>query len=389
MEKIRIGISRCLLGDKVRYDGGHKHDRYITDTLGQYFEWVPVCPEVEYGLPVPREAMRLVGNPDSPRLLTIRTGINHTEGMQKWAEDRLDGLEKEGLCGFIFKSRSPSSGMQGVKVYTESGMSNRKGVGIFARAFMNKFPLLPAEDDGRLNDPKLRENFIERIFVLKRWQEFIKKNGLPKDLVNFHAEHKLLMLAHSPKHVTILGRYAAGSKDYAGKLNQNMSSGRCRDIPEQTVERRGSSVFVAHVLPSRLNRSISKSSEAERERLKPLERNERVCEGCSDTDGGSNDKPGLNDVYFETMSEGLRLLPTAKKHTNVLHHIMGYFKKQLSIDEKQELLDIIENYHKGLIPLIVPVTLLCHYVRKYDEPYLKRQYYLNPHPLELMLRNHV
>jgi uncharacterized protein YbgA (DUF1722 family)/uncharacterized protein YbbK (DUF523 family) len=314
MEKIKIGISRCLLGDKVRYDGGHKHDRYITDTLGQYFEWVPVCPEVEYGLPIPREAMRLVGNPDSPRLLTIRTGVDHTDGMQKWAGERIARLEKEGLCGFIFKSRSPSSGMQGVKVYTESGMPSQKGVGIFAGAFMKHFSLLPAEDDGRLNDPKLRENFIERVFVFQRWQEFIKKGGFSKDLVNFHTEHKLLMLAHIPKHVTILGRYIAGSKGYAGKLN---------------------------------------------------------------------------DVYIETMSEDLRLLPTTKKHTNVLHHIMGYFKKQLSTDEKQELLDIIESYHKGLIPLIAPITLLNHYVRKYNEPYLKRQYYLNPHPLELMLRNHV
>lgn len=314
MEKIKIGISRCLLGDKVRYDGGHKHDRYITDTLGQYFEWVPVCPEVECGLPVPREAMRLVGNPDSPRLLTIRTGIDHTEGMQKWAGERIAGLEKEGLCGFIFKSRSPSSGMQGVKVYTESGMPSRKGVGIFAAAFMKHFSLLPAEDDGRLNDTRLRENFIERVFVFKRWQEFIGNGGSAKDLINFHTEHKLLMLAHSPKHVTALGRYVADPKTYAGKLNE---------------------------------------------------------------------------AYMDTMSECLRLLPTAKKHTNVLHHIMGYFKKTLSTDEKQELLEIIENYYKGLIPLIVPVTLLKHYVRKYGETYLKRQYYLNPHPLELMLRNHV
>jgi len=171
MEKIRIGISRCLLGDKVRYDGGHKHNRYITDTLGQYLEWVPVCPEVEYGLPVPREAMRLVGNPDSPRLLTIRTGIDHTEGMQKWAEEKITGLAKEGLCGFIFKSRSPSSGMQGVTVYSENGIPSWEGTGIFAGIFMKHFPLLPAEDDERLNDSKIRENFIERVFAFHRWQE--------------------------------------------------------------------------------------------------------------------------------------------------------------------------------------------------------------------------
>jgi len=200
MEKIRVGVSRCLLGDKVRYDGRQKRDRYITDTLGQYFEWVPVCPEVEYGLPIPREAMRLVGNPDSPRLLTIRTCIDHTDGMQKWAEKRITGLEKEGLCGFIFKSGSPSSGMQGVKVYTENnapipplrlssrsggkggerifGAPSQKGVGIFAGAFMKRFPLLPVEDDERLNDPKLREIFIERVFIFRGWQEFIKLGGL-------------------------------------------------------------------------------------------------------------------------------------------------------------------------------------------------------------------
>ncbi len=314
MEKIKIGISRCLLGDKVRYDGGHKHDRYITDTLGRYFEWVPVCPEVECGLPIPREAMRLVGNPDSPRLMTIKTHIDHTEGMKKWAAKRMEDLKQEGLCGFIFKSRSPSSGMQGVKVYSENGMPSHKGVGVFAGTFMSAFPLLPAEDDGRLNDPKLRENFIERVFVFKRWQEFIDRDGSPKGLIDFHTRHKLLMLAHSPKHVTVLGRYVADPKAYAGKLKES---------------------------------------------------------------------------YIETLSEGMRLLPTAKKHTNVLQHIMGYFKKQLTGDEKQELLEIIESYYKGILPLIVPVTILNHYVRKHNEPYLKKQYYLNPHPLELMLRNHV
>lgn len=314
MEKITIGISTCLLGEKVRYDGGHKHDHYITDTLGRYFDWVPVCPEVGCGLPVPREAMRLVGNPEDPRLLTIRTRIDHTDRMKGWAQKKLDELAKEGLSGFIFKSRSPSSGMQGVKVYSESGMPGHRGAGIFAKAFMERFPLLPAEDDGRLNDPKLRENFIERVFVFKRWQEFLEKGGSLSDLVNFHTGHKLLVMAHSPQHVITLGRYVAGTGGYGGRLN---------------------------------------------------------------------------DLYIETMMEALHLVATSRKNTNVLSHIMGYFKKQLTGDEKQELLEIIEHYYKGLIPLVVPVTILNHYVRKYNEPYLKRQHYLNPHPLELMLRNHV
>jgi uncharacterized protein YbbK (DUF523 family) len=174
MAKIKIGISSCLLGEKVRYDGGHKLDRYITDTLGQFFEWVPVCPEVEYGLSVPREEMHLMGNLGSPRLVTIHTGIDHTEGMLKWAKKKLRELEKEGLCGFIFKSKSPSSGIGGVKVYTPSGVMSQKGVGIFGGAFIQYFPLIPVIDEGRLQDPDLRENFIERVFVYKRWKEFLE-----------------------------------------------------------------------------------------------------------------------------------------------------------------------------------------------------------------------
>jgi uncharacterized protein YbbK (DUF523 family) len=173
MEKIKIGISACLLGEKVRYDGGHSLDRYITETLGQYFEWFPVCPEVEYGLPVPREAMHLTGEPASPRLVTIRTGIDHTDGMKKWAADKLSRLEKEDLCGFIFKSKSPSSGIGGIKVYSSSGITN-KGTGIFGGAFMHYFPLVPAIDDGRLHNPDLRENFLQQVLAYNRRQEFLK-----------------------------------------------------------------------------------------------------------------------------------------------------------------------------------------------------------------------
>ncbi len=314
MEKIRIGVSRCLLGENVRYDGGHQHDRYITETLGKYFEYVPVCPEVEYGLPIPRESLRLVGDPANPRLVTLKTGIDHTDGMKAWSQERLKGLASEQLSGFIFKSRSPSSGMQSIKVYGPSGMPVHKGVGIFARAFMDQFPLLPVEDDGRLHDPVLRENFIERVFVFRRWQEFLRQGASAKGLIDFQRDHKLLFMAHSPKHLTDLGRLVSGQKVQA---------------------------------------------------------------------------EGLTDRYADGMMAGLKLIATTKKNTNVLSHIMGYFKKVLSADEKQELLDIIEQYHGGLVPLVVPLTLIKHYVRKYDEPYLKEQWYLNPHPVELMLRNHV
>jgi uncharacterized protein YbgA (DUF1722 family)/uncharacterized protein YbbK (DUF523 family) len=315
MEKIKIGISSCLLGEKVRYDGGHRLDNFIKETLGQFFEWVPVCPEVEYGLPVPRESMHLVGDPDSPRLVTIHTGVDHTEGMLKWAREKLKKLEKVDICGFIFKSRSPSSGIRGVKVHIPSGMPSRTGAGIFGRAFMRYFPIIPVIDDGRLHAPKLRENFIERVFVYKRWKEFLKKGSSIRDLITFHTEHKLLILSHSPRHLNSIGKLVASAKKYT--------------------------------------------------------------------------KENLSSEYIKILTEGLQLLATVKKNTNVLLHIAGYFKKQLSPEDKQELHEVIEYYHKGYVPLIVPIILIKHYLRKFDEPYLKRQYYLNPHPLELMLRNHV
>jgi len=165
-EKIRVGISACLLGEKVRYDGGHKLDPFLKDTLGQYVEWLPVCPEVETGLPVPREAMRLVGDPETPRLLTIKTGIDLTDRMQTWSQRRLRELESEDLCGFVFKSRSPSCGIQGVEVFTASGQQNITGSGIFCAAFMARFPLVPVVDEGSLQDMQLRRKFLDRLGCL-------------------------------------------------------------------------------------------------------------------------------------------------------------------------------------------------------------------------------
>jgi uncharacterized protein YbgA (DUF1722 family)/uncharacterized protein YbbK (DUF523 family) len=315
MEKIRLGISTCLLGENVRYDGGHKLDRFLTDTLGQYVEYVPVCPEVECGLPVPRKSMHLEGDHESPRLVTLRTRQDMTERMVSWAKSRVVELEKEGLCGFIFKSDSPSSGMERVRVYKEKGMPVKKGVGMFARIFMEHYPLLPVEDEGRLHDPKLRENFVERIFTLKRWREVLAKKESRGNLVDFHTQHKLLILSHSPKHYQIMGKLVAKAKE----------------IPLKS----------------------------------------------------------LYQQYQTILMEALQLKTTPKKNANVLMHMMGYFKEQLSSDEKQELLGVIDHYRQEYIPLIVPMTLINHYVRKYDQPYLKQQVYLNPHPLELQLRNHV
>ena len=315
MEKIKLGISSCLLGEKVRFDGGHRWDRFITDTLGNYVEFVAVCPEVESGLSVPREAMRLVGDPAHPRLLTVRTGMDHTERLVTWARRRVQELAAQDLCGFIFKSKSPSSGMARVKVYNDQGVPAPRGVGIFARIFMERFPGLPVADEGRLHNPALRENFIERLFVLKRWRELLAQNPGIGSLVDFHTRHKLLILAHSPSHYRDLGKLVA----------------RAREIP-----------------------------------LKKL-----------------------SAGYQTLLLEALRLQATPRKNANVLYHLMGYFKKQLTADEKQELLEVIEAYRREYVPLIVPITLINHYVRKYRQPYLQEQYYLNPHPLELKLRNHV
>ena len=312
---IKIGVSTCLLGEKVRFDGGHKHNRYITQTLGQFFEFVPVCPESECGLGIPREAMRLVGSVDRPRLVTNKTGIDHTDQMLTWANGRLDTLRKENLCGFIFKKDSPSSGLFRVKVYNDKGQPVKTGRGLFAAAFTARFPRIPVEEEGRLHDPVLRENFIERVFALRRWRVVLEKKKTMGSLVDFHTREKLLFMAHSPKHYREMGRLVA--------------------------------------------------------------------------DGKKHNVTELYDRYEGMLTEALGLRATVSKHTNVLMHVMGYFKKQLSGDEKQELLELIGNYRNGNLPLIVPVTLLNHFVRKYSQPYLSVQTYLNPHPLDLQLRNHV
>lgn len=313
-EKIKLGISSCLLGEKVRYDGGHKLDPFLRDTVGRYVEWVRVCPEVESGLPVPREAMHLMGDPDSPRLVTINSGIDHTNRVLRWTKRNISAPERTGLCGHVFKTRSPSCGLSGVKLYAPHGTLLGTGPGIFARMFVERFPVLPVVEERSLYNPVVRENFIERVFVFKRWQEYLRKDGSRGGLVSFHTANKLFILAHSPKHYTILGKLVADAKQYR---------------PD-----------------------------------------------------------ALHAKYISTLMEGLRLLATVKKNTNVLQHLAGYFKDRLSPDEKPELREIIGNYHNGLVPLIVPLTLICHYVMKYDVEYLKKQYYLNPHPVELMLRNH-
>jgi uncharacterized protein YbgA (DUF1722 family)/uncharacterized protein YbbK (DUF523 family) len=313
---IKLGISSCLLGERVRYDAGHKLDRYLRDTLGAYVQWVGVCPEVECGLGTPRESMRLEQHERGVRLVTHTSRIDHTERMRAWAKNRLNQLAAEDLCGFVFKSKSPSSGMERVKIFRPAGGSAiASGSGMFAGMFMERFALVPVEDEGRLHDANLRENFIERVFAFARWKEALGRGMTARELIDFHTRHKLLLMAHDPEAYRGLGKLTA--------------------------------------------------------------------------EAGRRDPDELFREYTGEFLRAMAKRATPAKHGNVLMHAMGYFKRDLSADEKQELLEVIHNYRKGLLPLIVPVTLINHFVRKYHKEYLAGQYYLKPHPVELKLRNHV
>ncbi len=311
----RLGISRCLLGEAVRFDGGHKLDIFLTEVLGRYVEWVPVCPEVEAGLGTPREAMRLVGNAQHTRLVTIEREIDHTQALETMATHRLQELRNLDLSGYVFKNGSPSCGINRVPIYNEHGNPGRKGAGLFARAFIEQFPLIPVEEEGRLRDPTLRENFIERVFCYHRWQDLVQNGITWQGLTRFHMIHKYLLLSHHPQQCEALGRLIGQA-------------------------RRPRSKELAH-------------------------------------------------QYGELFMKTLAVSATVRKHVNVLQHILGYFKERLSVHEKAKLLHVIGDYHHGLTPLIVPLTLIKHYVQIFDVRYILDQVYLNPHPKELMLRNHV
>lgn len=311
---IRLGISSCLLGQEVRWDGGHKRDRFLTDSMGPFVEWVPVCPEEEIGFGIPREPIRLVGDVESPRLVGRNSGDDVTSRMRSYARKKARELSALELCGYVLKKDSPSCGMERVKVHAGSGPGVRKGVGLFARFLMQALPMLPVEEEGRLNDPRLRENFIERVFCYRRWMDFVADRWSVGDLVGFHTDHKLMLMAHSPEHYRTMGRLVAGAKGMK--------------------------------------------------------------------------KSALESIYVTAFMEALSRIATVRKNTNVLYHTMGYFRKLLPEDERKEMIETIESYHEELVPLIVPITLLRHHVRRFGEPYLSRQVWLNPHPRELMLRNH-
>ncbi len=315
MTPIRIGISACLLGQEVRFDGGHKRDRFLTETFGRFVEWVPVCPEVEAGFGTPREAMRLVNRDGRLRLITVKTDADLTDAMEQYARRRVEQLAREDLSGYVLKKDSPSCGMERVKVYDANKVPARTGRGLFAAALRVRYPFLPIEEEGRLSDPQIRDNFVERVFAYRRLRELFGGRWTVGALVRFHTAHKLTLMAHSPKAYQGLGQLVA----------------RAKHVTRRAVEQE----------------------------------------------------------YTEGFMSALKVMATPRRHTNVLQHMAGYFKKVLDDTSKDELGTTIEDYRRGLVPLIVPITLIRHHVRRHDVSYLAGQVYLEPHPKELMLRNHV
>ncbi len=311
---IRLGVSSCLLGQAVRYDGGHKRDRFATDVLGGFVEWVPVCPELEAGLGVPRPPMRLVRDAGGVRLVEIASGRDHTRALSRFAAHRLRGLRALELCGYVLKKDSPSCGMTRVKVYDAHTVPKRDGAGIYARALREAFPHLPVEEEGRLHDPVLRENFIERVFAYARLRELFHGRWSRSRVVAFHTAHKLQLMAHSPDAYRALGRRVA---------------------------------------------AVAQTSRA-----------------------------SFREHYTAEFMAALARTATRGRNANVLQHCAGYFKRDLDTASRAELSGVIDDYRRGLVPLVVPVTLIRHHTRGLAVGYLAGQTYLEPHPKELMLRNH-
>ena len=311
---IRVGVSACLLGAAVRYDGGHKRDRYLTDVLGRYFEWVPVCPEVEVGMGTPRPAIRLVRGDPGVRLVEPKVGRDWTRAMEAYARKRVRALAALDLCGYVLKSGSPSCGMERVKVWGD-GMPEKSGTGVFAAELQRRLPTLPIEEEGRLHDARLRENWIERVFAYHRLRTLFAGRLSRGKLVAFHTAHKLQLLSHSETQYRALGRLVAEAKG----------------VPDAELRARYAAGFMAALA-----------------------------------------KPA-----------------TPRRHANVLQHALGHLRGRVDREVSRELLAGIEDYARGLVPLVVPLTMLRHYVKRAEVAYLAGQLYLDPHPKELMLRNQV
>jgi uncharacterized protein YbgA (DUF1722 family)/uncharacterized protein YbbK (DUF523 family) len=321
LDRPRIGVSRCLLGDEVRYDGGHKRDPFLVSTFGAYVDWVPVCPEVEVGMGTPREAIHLAasenggaGSTAAIRLLGVKSGKDWTERMAAFSASRVRDLASANLAGYVLKKDSPSCGLERVRVHTARRVT-RDGRGLFAEALVGAFPNLPIEEDGRLNDPALRENFVERVFAYQRVRALFSGRWTIRSLVVFHSMHKLQLLSHSRPGYAELGQLVANA--------------------------------VTH--PRR----------------------------------------DLSATYQRLFMTALTRMATRGRHADVMMHIVGHLKRLMQTGDRDELLSAIEDHRRGIVPLIVPITLIRHHVRRRAVEYLSDQTYLDPHPRELALRNHV
>ncbi|UPQ80923.1 DUF523 and DUF1722 domain-containing protein [Pseudomonas knackmussii] len=310
---IKIGISSCLLGNPVRFNGGHKESRLCSETLAHHFEFVPVCPEVAIGLGTPREPIRLVGDPDSPRAVgTKNPDLDVTEALTAYGK-RI-AAELTDLSGYILMQKSPSCGMERVKVYQANGHPvEGGGSGLFAHALMQARPDLPIEEDGRLNDPVLRENFLTRIFAYAEWQRLLEAGLTRKRLVEFHSRYKYQLMATDPLQYKALGQRVA------------------------TV--------------------------------------------------GNTPLEAFAPAYFSQLMSALKTTASRGTHSNVLQHLSGYLKRDLEREDKQELQRLIAQYREGIVPLVVPLTLLKHHFRRHPDRYIANQAYMQPHPEDLSLRN--
>jgi uncharacterized protein YbgA (DUF1722 family)/uncharacterized protein YbbK (DUF523 family) len=312
---IRIGVSSCLLGQRVRWDGGHKRDAFLVDQLARFVEWVPVCPEVEAGMGTPRPTVQLVRDGDELRMRETRSGVDHTDRMRRFARKRVRALARLDLCGYVLKRDSPSCGMQRVKVHRAGGMPVRDGRGLFAEALLQGLPQLPVEEEGRLHDAALRENFVERVFAYRRLRDLFSGGFRRRAAVAFHTAHKLQIMAHCPQSYAEMGRLvAAVAKLAAGEFRER---------------------------------------------------------------------------YAAAFMAALARRATRGRNSNVLQHMAGTLREALDPASRRELSDLIRDYRIGLVPLVVPLVLIRHHAQRFGIDYLLGQVYLDPHPKELMLRNHV
>lgn len=311
-QKIPIAISACLLGQEVRFDGGHKNDSYINGTLSEYFDFIPMCPEVGIGLSIPRPPIRLVQKDSGLRLIGVKDASQDFTGAMQAYGERM-AIELRDVSGFILKKGSPSCGMERVKVYAPDGRSIDKASGMFAATLKEKHPLIPMEEEGRLGDPGLRENFITRVFVYHAWRELNRQGISASMLIAFHSDHKYLIMAHNQAAYRRMGKMLA--------------------------------------------------------------------------DVGNTDLQALLPEYEHALMHALAKPAMRQQHVNVLQHLLGYLRKVLDKEDKAEMMELIEQYREGIVPLIVPITLLKHHFRRHPHDYIERQVYLSPHPHELMLRN--